>query len=147
MNHNEILFLSVKQKDFNKIADGTTTEEFCEITDTSFGKYLKTTPEGWLQYDKTLCDEAPLDCYTYNGGEFPFLAIPYTHIKFGVGYDKKCDTLLAEIKGISFEVAEGEDGKEARYRYTDEDGFVPDEHGDNAVWLVVYHLGKVERSV
>jgi hypothetical protein len=139
------LYLPIKQIYFDQIIAGTKREEYREIKDTTYTKYLDNM-QGALDYDDELIsedDEMFGDPYAYNKGRYPYFAKPYKYLSLAVGYAKDRDTALVEITGITFQVEKDRDGKEVIFDI-DNDGkavFTPD--GQCAFWEIVYHLGKV----
>lgn len=157
------LNLIIKQIYFDLIVSGEKTEEYREIKDTTFSKYLDYDKnEGFLLLEELVHGEIDdLDIYSYNEGEYPFVPRNYDFIKFAVGYAKDRDQALVEVKDISFEIMKDSSGREIRFNWAEEDEtqedqgdddqsanttIIPDEKGMYALWQIVYHLGKVMRE-
>lgn len=144
------LALPIKQKFFNEILAGTKTKEYREIKDTTFKKYLETeTVNGETRivyFEELISDEEfdkyPNDPIIYNGGVYPYAPREYKFLRLFAGYKKDRDTLVVEVKDITFEVMKTTEGKIVRF---DIDA-VEREDGDFTFWQVVYHLGKVVES-
>lgn len=144
------LALPIKQKFFNEILEGTKTKEYREIKDTTFKKYLETeTVNGETRivyFEELISDEEfdkyPNDPIIYNGGVYPYAPREYKYLRLFAGYRKNRDTLVVEVKDITFEVMKTTEGKIVRF---DIDA-VEREDGDFTFWQVVYHLGKVVES-
>ena len=144
------LALPIKQKFFNEIFEGTKTKEYREIKYTTFKKYLETeTVNGETRivyFEELISDEEfdkyPNDPIIYNGGVYPYAPREYKFLRLFAGYKKDRDTLVVEIKDITFEVMKTTEGKIVRF---DIDA-VEREDGDFTFWQVVYHLGKVVES-
>ena len=122
------LYLPIKQEYFDAIVEGTKKEEYREIKDTTFKKYIQTPIEG--------------DPMAWNDGVYPYKPIEYKYLSLAVGYNAVRDTALVEVKDINFEPAKNEDGTPIRLRI-EASQLVPDANGDLCLWLVVYHLGEV----
>lgn len=142
----ETLLLPIKQKHFNEILAGTKKEEYREIKDTTFGKYLDTWKEDGdtgIYYDDELIDYDPEgEIFIYNNGVYPFIPKEYKYLTLAVGYAKDRPTLTVEVKGISFEPLKTKDGKDARFDAAG-DELIPNENGNFCIWQVVYELGDI----
>lgn len=144
------LALPIKQKFFNEILEGAKTKEYREIKDTTFKKYLETETENGetkiVYFEELISDEEfdkyPNDPIIYNGGVYPYAPREYEFLRLFAGYRKDRDTLVVEVKDITFEVMKTTEGKIVRF---DIDA-VEREDGDFTFWHVVYHLGKVVES-
>ena len=141
------LYLPIKQINFNAIIEGTKIAEYREIKDTTFKKYLQTWKEngeeGFIIDEDKVGVEEELDIMIYNGGVYPFIPIEYNYLNLVLGYEKERDTATVEVVDITFEIAKGKDGKDARFFWDEVNGLTVDKNGDCALWNVVYHLGKV----
>ena len=141
------LYLPIKQIYFDAIIEGTKKEEYREIKDTTFKKYLETWKEngeeGFVFDDEKVSDDQELDIMMYNGGIYPFIPIEYKYLNLVVGYEKERDTAIVEVTDITFEIAKDKDGNDVRFFWDEKDGLKVDENGDCAMWNVVYHLGKI----
>ena len=140
------LYLTIKQKYFDEIVAGTKMEEYREIKDTTYKKYLECAENGapYFYTDKIdPKDPNSGNIYTWNGGDYPF--VPKASIEYlslAVGYAKERDTAIVEVEDMTFEPMQNKMGKPARFK--DEDGFASiDDNGDLCFWNVVFHLGKV----
>lgn len=137
------LYLPIKQIYFDQIVAGTKKEEFRDIKDTTFKKYLNCEGER-IAYSLDLTDNPKITFYDYNNGVFPMFPRLYSYLNLAVGYNKERDSALVEIDAISFMVAKDPDGEEIRYFIDDKDGMITESaEGDQTFWLIVYHLGKV----
>lgn len=141
------LYLPIKQIYFDAIINGTKKEEYREIKDTTFKKYLQTWKEngeeGFIIDEDKVSPDQDLDIMMYNGGVYPFIPIEYNYLYLAVGYEKERDTAKVEVTNITFEIAKDKNGKEVRFFWDEENGLRVDENGDSAMWNVVYHLGKI----
>ena len=141
------LYLPIKQVYFDSILAGRKKEEYREIKDTTFKKYLETwkegNEEGLLYNDELVSEDQGLDIMMYNNGVYPFLPIDYKYLKLAVGYEKDRDTAIVEVVDISFQLAKDKNGKIVRFFWDEENGFRADDKGDSAIWNVVYHLGEI----
>jgi hypothetical protein len=141
------LYLPIKQIYFDAIIEGTKKEEYREIKDTTFKKYLETWKEngeeGFMFEEEKVNPDQELDIMMYNNGVYPFIPIEYNYLYLAVGYEKERDTATVEVTDITFEIAKDKNGKDVRFFWDEKDGFRADENGDSAMWNVVYHLGKI----
>ncbi|MEI6754524.1 MAG: ASCH domain-containing protein [Paludibacter sp.] len=141
------LYLPIKQIYFDAIIEGTKKEEYREIKDTTFKKYLETWKEhgeeGFVFNDEKFSPDQELDIMMYNNGVYPFIPIEYKYLNLAVGYEKERDTAIVEVTDITFEIAKDKNGKDVRFFWDEEDGLRPNINGDSAMWNIVYHLGKV----
>lgn len=138
------LYLPIKQVYFDQIIAGTKKEEYREIKDTTYKKYLYSDVDGNPDISEDTPEDFVDDIMAYNNGKYPFVPIEYRFLNLAVGYAKERDTAIVEVKNITFEIAKDKKGKECRFFWNEKTGDVtvsPD--GDLAVWQVVYHLGKV----
>ena len=146
MKDKDSLYLPIKQVFFDQIVAGTKKEEYREIWDTTYKKYLQTSPEGNIYFDDQLASiDNPLtgDPFFYNKGVFPYFPIPYKTLSLAVGYSKERDTAVVEIENITFEPAM-KDGKIVHFKMNEEGNAVlTSEETELCVWVIVYHLGKV----
>lgn len=139
------LYLPIKQIYFDQIVKGTKKEEYREIKDTTYKKYLAN-EDGCLYFNKKLIneDDGMLgDPCIFNRGLYPYFPIDYQYLHLAVGYNKERDTAIVEVKDISFRVMKSKKGMDVIFDF-DENGnakFKPD--GKCAFWEIVYHLGKV----
>ena len=141
------MYLPIKQIYFDAIIAGTKKEEYREIKDTTFKKYLET----WIEdgnvmfkcYDEKDNPDLELDIMMYNNGVYPFCPKEYKYLNLAVGYEKERDTATVEVTDISFEQAKDMNGNFVRFFWDEENGFRADSNGDSTMWNIVYHLGKV----
>ena len=71
------LYLTIKQVYFDAIVAGLKKEEYREIKNTTYKKYLEVDEEGWPLYHSGLIDaENPLlgDLCIWNNGVYPYVA-------------------------------------------------------------------------
>jgi hypothetical protein len=139
------LYLPIKQLFFDQIVAGTKKEEYRDIKDTTYKKYL-VNENGALYYDKNLVDENDEmlgDIYLYNKGTYPYYPIDYAYLRLAVGYAKERDTALVEVTDISFQVVKDKKGNEVIFDFDKEGTPTFSPSGHSALWEIVYHLGKV----
>ena len=147
------LYLIINQYYFDAILNGTKKQEYREIKDTNYKKYLETWEEGddiGLYYDKNKMLEENLDKYSsdpmvYNNGIYPYFPIPYKFLDLSVGYNKERDTLIVAIENIHFETMKGNDGEEARFSNKGERMRI-DINGELCIWFIVYTLGAIVKT-
>ena len=141
------LYLPIKQVFFDAILAGTKKEEYREIKDTTFKKYIETWTEngeeGFIYDEEKVKSHQVLDIMMYNDGVYPFYPVEYKYLNLVVGYKKDRDTALVEVVDISFELARDTKGNIIRFFWDEENGFRKGDKGDSAVWNIVYHLGEV----
>lgn len=145
------LYLTIKQVFFDQIIAGTKKEEYREIKETTYKKYIETDEDGNVFFDDNLISESKLgeyyaedSLYIYNDGVCPLL--PKTnlfYLNLAVGYNKVRDTALVEVIDISFEIAKDNSGNEVRFNIDDSGNviFAPD--GKLCEWIAVLHLGNI----
>jgi len=118
------LKLIIKQKYFDEIVAGTKKQEFREVTQSNFKKFVQIDEEGY-----ELVDE--------NENGIPVL---YDRILFMAGYSTNRDTALVEVKDIHTEIFIDEDGHPIQYE-------IPNpKTGKSDYWIeeqVVYDLGQI----
>lgn len=139
------LYLPIKQVFFDQIIAGTKKEEYREIKDTTFKKYLAN-EDGNLYFDKDLVDENDEmlgDPYAFNGGKYPYFPIDYKFLSLAVGYNKERDTALVEVTDITFRVMKNNKGENIIFEIDENENAVLNEVGPCAFWEIVFHLGKV----
>lgn len=141
------LYLPIKQVYFDQIIEGTKKEEFREIKDTTFKKYLQTWSEdnesGFIIDESKVNLDVELDIMMYNNGVYPFIPIEYKYLNLAVGYEKQRDTATVEVIDISFEIQKDKSGNELRFFWDENEGLKIDKDGDSSMWLIVFHLGEV----
>ena len=140
------LYLTIKQVYFDQIVAGTKKEEYREIKDTTYKKYLACDEDGYPYFDdEKINADDPLagDIFVWNNGVYPFF--PKDDLKYlslAVGYAKERDTALVEVTDITFRPLSGKDGKPARFHDDGENAAV-DPNGEFCFWETVFHLGKI----
>lgn len=150
------LYLTIKQVFFDQIIAGAKKEEYREIKETTYKKYIETDEDGNVFFDDNLISESKLgeyyaedSLYIYNDGVCPLLPKNNLfYLNLAVGYNKVRDTALVEVIDISFEIAKDNSGNEVRFNIDDSGNvvFVPD--GKLCEWIAVLHLGNiVEKNI
>lgn len=140
------LYLTIKQVFFDQIIAGTKKEEYREIKDTTYKKYLLCDEDGFPYFDdEKISPDYPLagDICVWNDGVYPFY--PKDGLKYlnlAVGYAKERDTALVEVTDITFRPLTGKDGKLARF-HDDGENVAIDPNGELCFWEAVFHLGKI----
>ena len=144
------LYLTIKQVYFDQIVAGTKKEEYREIKDTTYKKYLACDDDGYpyLDDEKISADD-PLagDICAWNNGVYPFF--PKDDLKYlilAVGYAKERNTSIVEVEKVTFEPLPNPNnsGKIARIHEDPETGaWNVDDNGELCLWQIVYHLGNV----
>jgi hypothetical protein len=141
------LYLTIKQVYFDQIIAGTKKEEYREIKDTTYKKYIECDEDGVPYVDSSKADvDDPLlgDLCIWNNGVYPYVANQkWQYLSLAVGYHKERDTAIVEIKDITFEPALNQYDKPARFSEDKNGNVEPDENGDLCFWIAVFHLGKV----
>lgn len=145
------LYLTIKQQYFDQIMDGSKTEEYREIKETTYKKYLEVDEAGNILFSLDAISEEELNSYEeldqyyiYNNGECPFIPKQNLwYLNLAVGYNKVRDTALVEVRDITFEVAKDKHGNPARFFAGEGGAATFDSNGDLCVWTAVLHLGKV----
>ncbi|MCQ2375019.1 MAG: ASCH domain-containing protein [Salinivirgaceae bacterium] len=140
------LYLVIKQVYFDQIVEGVKKEEFREIKDTTYKKYLQFFDDGTFNYNPNVIDENdPLlgDILIWNNGDYPYLPINYKYLSLAVGYNKERDTALVKVEDISFTPMLDKKGNPARLHDDCNGGINLDSNGELCFWQVVYHLGQV----
>lgn len=145
------LYLTIKQMYFDQIVAGDKKEEYREVKETTYKKFVETDDDGNVFFDDNLITEKKLSeyyaedsLYIYNDGVCPLLPKSNLfYLNLAVGYNKVRDTALVEVVDISFEIAKDNSGNEVRFNI-DESGNVqlsPD--GKLCEWIAVLHLGNI----
>lgn len=145
------LYLTIKQVYFDQIIAGDKKEEYREVKETTYKKFVETDDDGNVFFDDNLITEKKLSeyyaedsLYIYNDGVCPLLPKSNLfYLNLAVGYNKVRDTALVEVVDISFEIAKDNSGNEVRFNI-DESGNVqlsPD--GKLCKWIAVLHLGNI----
>lgn len=141
------LYLTIKQIFFDEIISGEKTEEYREIKDTTYKKYLAMNEDGSLPIDESVIfDEEGLDkyfIYAWNNGVFPFTPKNIQYLDLAVGYNKERDTARVEVIGYHFDPMKGRNGEIVRLADDKDGNIVPDPEGDQTFWVMTFKLGKV----
>ena len=141
------LYLPIKQIYFDEILAGTKKQEYREIKDTTFKKYLEVwTDKGdsGIVFDDELISEEEFEKYgndpfIYNGGVYPYVPIEYEYLDLRVGYAKDRESMIVEVTDISFELMKNKKGEIVRF----DDEFRTCDDGGLTLWQIVYHLGAI----
>ena len=143
-NKENSLYLTIKQVYFDEIIAGTKKEEYRQIKDTTFKRYIDCDEKGYPYISDSVPEDAEIDILMYNNGEYPFFPKPYQYLSLAVGYAKERDTAIVEVVDITFLAIKDEDGKAIRYNIDEEKQmFVEHPDGFLADWYIVYHLGEI----
>ncbi len=140
------LYLTIRQVYFDQIVAGTKKEEYREIKDTTYKKYLACDEYGYPYFDdEKISDDNPLagDICAWNNGVYPYY--PKDNLKYlslAVGYAKERDTALVEVTDITFRPLNDKGGNPARF-HDDGENVAIDPNGEFCFWEAVFHLGKV----
>lgn len=142
------LYLTIKQVYFDQIMSGEKTEEYREIKDTTFKKYLEANKDGSLPLEEDLIfDEEGIDkyfIYAWNDGVFPFRPKNIQYLDLAVGYNAERDTARVEVTGYHFSPMTTKDGVVVRMSDDEDGAIVPDpDNGDQTFWIIAFKLGKV----
>lgn len=146
------LYLPIKQVYFDQIIAGTKTEEYREITENTYKKYLDCDENGNPYFDSETYKEEDLEFYNTledilracKDGQFPFFF--REDIKFlnlAVGYNKVRDTATVEVKSITPMIGKNPKGQELRFDFGDDGKPVMNPKGAFCIWQAVFHLGAV----
>ncbi len=150
------LYLTIKQVYFDQIISGDKKEEYREVKETTYKKFIETDDEGNVFFDNNLITEKKLSeyyaedsLYIYNDGVCPLLPKNNLfYLSLAVGYNKVRDTALVEVIDISFEIAKDNSGNEVRFNIDDSGNVVFAPDGKLCVWIAVLHLGNiVEKNI
>ena len=150
------LYLTIKQVYFDQIISGDKKEEYREVKETTYKKFIETDDEGNVFFDNNLITEKKLSeyyaedsLYIYNDGVCPLLPKNNLfYLSLAVGYNKVRDTALVEVIDISFEIAKNNSGNEVRFNIDDSGNVVFAPDGKLCVWIAVLHLGNiVEKNI
>lgn len=144
------LYLVINQTYFDAILNGAQKQEYREIKDTTFGKFIKTTKVNdkvCIEHDPDKISEQVLERYpnnpmVYNNGIYPYIPIKFEFLDLAVGYKKDRDKMTVRIEDTHFEPMLTKFGKEARFS-DDGERMRIDENGDLCIWQIVYTLGEV----
>lgn len=113
------LYLPIKQIYFDAIIAGTKKEEYREIKDTTWKKYLvswkENGEEGFIYDEEKVSPDLELDIMMYNNGIYPFFPKEYIYLNLAVGYEKERDTATVEVTDISFEQVKDKKGNFVRF--------------------------------
>ncbi len=139
------LYLPIKQVYFDQIVEGTKTEEYRNITDTTYKKYLQCDADGNPFFDEaklSVDDPNAGDPLIWNNGVYPYIPKEYKYLNLAVGYAKERDTAMVEVTGYRFMPDTLEDGKPVRLTL-DGDTLKLDANGDLCNWIIAYQLGEI----
>ncbi len=139
------LYLPIKQVYFDQIIEGSKKEEYRQITDTTYKKYLQCDEAGnpYFYDDMVSMEDANLgDILMWNNGNYPYIPREYKYLHLAVGYAKERDEAIVEVSGIRFMPAEKEDGSSMRLTVKD-NTLYPDENGELCDWIIAYKIGNV----
>lgn len=144
------LYLVIKQVYFDAILNGTKKQEYREIKETTYGKFLNTAKvndEVRIEFDSDKITDEEFDKYPnnpmiYNNGLYPYIPTDYKFLDLAVGYKKDRDTMTIAVEGIHFEPMITKFGKEARFS-DDGERMRIDDNGDFCIWQIVYTLGEI----
>lgn len=144
------LYLVIKQVYFDAILNGVKKQEYREIKETTFGKFLNTFEENGevcIAYSLDKISEEdfqkhPNNPMIYNNGTYPYIPTDYKYLYLAVGYKKDRDTMTIKVENIHFEPMISKFGKEARFS-NDGERMRIDENGDFCIWQIVYTLGEI----
>lgn len=141
------LYLTIKQVYFDQIIEGSKKEEYREIKDTTYKKYLEVSEQGWPLFDTTLIsedDELLGDLCIWNNGVYPYIPKQkWEFLHLAVGYAKERDTAFVEITDITFQPLLDKKGNPARFSVDENDMAKIDAEGNLCFWMAVFHLGEV----
>ena len=148
------VFIDMNKEDFDAILYGPVNKLYRTISDDTAKQFLKqeeVNGELQLVYDPNLVSEEQrtfygVDLCYYNDGKFPFIPKDLELLDLIGHYNRRWDIMTIRIKNISFEPMKDEEGRSLRLSYNQEGDFVKDENGKLTVWLIVFHLGKIERK-
>lgn len=147
----ESLYMTIKQVYFDQIVAGTKKEEYREIKETTYKKYLAVDENGNPYINLNVFPEEEWDKYPsdmflsiYNDGKCPLVGRKdLGFLNLAVGYNKVRDTATVEVVDITFEVMKDKLGNDFRFSF--DDGGVPvrDVNGEYCFWNAVLHLGNI----
>ena len=150
------LYLTIKQVYFDQIVAGDKKEEYREVKETTYKKFVETDDDGNVFFDDNLITEKKLSeyyaedsLYIYNDGVCPLLPKSNLfYLNLAVGYNKVRDTALVEVIDISFEIAKDDSGNEVRFNIDDSGNVIFSTDGKLCEWIAVLHLGNiVEKNI
>lgn len=151
-DNSNTLYLVIKQVYFDQIIAGTKTEEYREVKDTTYKRYIETGDDGSVMFSDAISDEELSkysvvdDLNIYNNGVCPLIPKNWCYLNLAVGYNKKRDTALVEVVDITFEAATDKSGNVVRFDFDESDNFHLSPTGGLCQWIAVFHLGKVVRK-
>ena len=137
--------MTIKQVYFDQIVEGTKKEEYRNITDTTYKKYLQCDVDGNPFFDEAKLsadDPNAGDPLIWNNGVYPYIPKEYKYLNLAVGYAKERDSALVEVTGYRFMPDTLEDGKPVRLTL-EGDTLKLDANGDLCNWIIAYQLGEV----
>lgn len=146
-NKENTLYLTIKQVFFDQIMSGEKTEEYREIKDTTYKKYLALDENGGLlSYENHVFDDDGVAEHLFNAwnnGVFPFIPKNIQYLDLAVGYNKERDTARVEVIGCRFMTLTDGANKAMRYSFDKKDQLVYDPEGNVTQWIIAIKLGKV----
>jgi len=146
------LYLTIKQKYFDEIMDGTKTVEYRELKGTTYKKFLEVEDDDNPAVNKDLVtvpfsvDDEFL--FAWNEGVCPYFPkMSLRYLSLAVGYNKQRDTALVELAGFRFSPTQLPNGGIARF--DDPEGvLVFGPNGKHCFWnieLLIKRVLKVHR--
>ena len=151
------LYLTIKQTYFDQIIAGTKKEEYREIKETTYKRYLEVDENGYPLLNADLFPKdfdteelAPDDdlfslLSAWNDGNcflLPKRSICFLNL--AVGYNKERDTAIVEVEDISFTPAMFVGSKPYRFWVNPaEGGIIPAADGNMVLWNATFHLGRI----
>lgn len=150
------LYLPIKQVYFDEIIAGTKIEEYRQILDTTYKKYLECGENGGVLLNTDLLPvenfsqyDPEFDFCIYNNGECPLIPKQTLwYLNLAVGYNKVRDTALVQVTDIRFRVSKQKDGSDARFTLDNEGQICWTPDGEYCIWEVVLCLGEiVEKNI
>jgi hypothetical protein len=151
-DNSNTLYLVIKQVYFDQIIAGTKTEEYREIKETTYKRYIETGDDGSVMFSDAISDEELSkysvvdDLNIYNNGVCPLIPKNWCYLNLAVGYNKKRDTALVEVVDITFEAETDKSGNVVRFDFDESDNVCFSPTGKLCLWIAVLHLGKVVRK-
>lgn len=130
------LNVTVKQKTFDAIINGTVNTIQREIKEDTFELFLEHNGED-VAFNPDLITYEPDDLLVYNNGVYPFYPIEYQFLNI-VSFDDASKFVCVQVREITFEVMRNKNGVALRFDYDEEDGIVPNKLGESAYWQVCY---------
>ena len=151
-DNSNTLYLVIKQVYFDQIIAGTKTEEYREVKETTYKRYIETGDDGSVMFSDAISDEelskyqCEDDLNIYNNGVCPLIPKNWCYLNLAVGYNKKRDTALVEVVDITFEAETDKSGNVVRFDFDESDNVCFSPTGKLCLWIAVFHLGKVVKK-